>query len=63
MARSGLPVFRFSAAAALSWIAATGCTSSPLSKDKLGALVFNDTELSQPAGQACADCQDRKSVV
>jgi cytochrome c peroxidase len=27
-----------------------------MTRDRLGALVFADTELSQPAGQSCADC-------
>jgi cytochrome c peroxidase len=38
-------------------MAALGCsTSSPLTREQLGALVFADTSLSRPAGQACADC-------
>jgi len=38
-------------------LVAAGCSASPsLSKDKLGALVFADTDLSRPVGQSCADC-------
>jgi len=38
-------------------LAATGCSAgSPITKDQLGSLVFADTNLSSPAGQACADC-------
>jgi len=45
------------AAAAAAAAAVIGCsTSAPLSKEQLGALVFADTGLSQPAGQSCADC-------
>ena len=55
MARPGLPRAGGTAVAA-ALIAAAGCTSSPLSKDKLGAMVFADTDLSQPTGQSCADC-------
>src|SRR5689334_15263484 len=41
---------------ALVGIAIAGCSGSPVAKDKLGAMVFADTELSQPTGQSCADC-------
>lgn len=43
---------------------ALGCSSSsppaepPMTKARLGALVFNDPSLSTPPGQACADCHD-----
>ncbi|HTL86247.1 MAG TPA: cytochrome c peroxidase [Acidimicrobiia bacterium] len=30
--------------------------SAPLTKEQLGEKLFNDTNLSEPAGQACADC-------
>jgi cytochrome c peroxidase len=51
-------------ASPLAWIAALtaagpaiGCSVSPsASPGQLGALVFADTELSQPVGQSCADC-------
>ena len=33
-------------------------------KIELGEAIFNDSNLSEPAGQSCADChEDRKSVV
>jgi len=37
----------------------SACTSSPtaaMTKAQLGAAAFSDQNLSQPAGQACADC-------
>jgi cytochrome c peroxidase len=39
-----------------------GCSGSDrtLSKEQLGELIFHDTDLSEPRGQACADCHDRK---
>src|ERR1700704_6939506 len=38
-------------------LAAAGCsTNASPTKDQLGAQVFADTNLSQPTGQACADC-------
>src|SRR5262249_52680952 len=47
-------------AGALVGIAITGCTGSPVTKNKLGAMVFSDTELSRPAGQSCADCHTER---
>jgi cytochrome c peroxidase len=44
---------------ALLVLAACGATAAPApapSAAELGALVFHDTAMSQPAGQACADC-------
>ncbi len=35
---------------------AAGCSSDRPTPAQLGALVFSDTSLSQPAGQGCADC-------
>jgi len=39
-----------------------GCSSpqrhEPLSKAQLGARIFNDPRMSEPPGQACADCHD-----
>ncbi len=38
-------------------LAAAGCSAdAPLTKEQLGSLVFVDPNLSNPAGQACADC-------
>jgi cytochrome c peroxidase len=41
-----------------------GCASSEpakrVTKEELGATLFNDPRLSEPAGQACADCHDAK---
>lgn len=38
-------------------VAAIGCSASPsATREQLGAMVFADTGLSRPAGQACADC-------
>jgi cytochrome c peroxidase len=46
-------------------VAVAGCSSSastpkPTSKAELGEQLFNDPKLSEPAGQACADCHDAK---
>lgn len=32
----------------------------PTTKEALGAAIFNDTTLSEPAGQSCASCHDSK---
>jgi cytochrome c peroxidase len=40
-------------------IAAIGCKSSgtePMTRERLGALLFDDPRLSEPEGQACSDC-------
>ncbi len=34
----------------------SGGSSAPQPKEALGALLFADTSLSEPAGQSCADC-------
>ena len=53
-------------------VVATGCSKTILSpqaekdalarhmspKDRLGRMLFNDTQLSEPAGQSCASCHD-----
>ncbi|HEX5058546.1 MAG TPA: cytochrome c peroxidase [Kofleriaceae bacterium] len=53
------------------WLAAVacvvGCASSaenpkPVTKAELGEQLFNDPKLSEPAGQACADCHDPKAT-
>ena len=36
----------------------TAVASHPSPKERLGRLLFNDTQLSQPAGQSCASCHD-----
>jgi cytochrome c peroxidase len=43
-----------------SLVAAASCTvdHGSLTKDELGAIVFNDQSLSSPAGMSCADCHD-----
>jgi cytochrome c peroxidase len=45
-------------------ISLLGCASpesaKPMTKDALGAALFNDPRLSEPAGQACSDCHDAK---
>jgi cytochrome c peroxidase len=48
-----------------SWLFAitlVSCSSpnraAPITKQQLGARLFNDPRLSEPAGQACADCHD-----
>jgi cytochrome c peroxidase len=46
-------------------VCAVGCSSSaakskPVTKADLGEQLFNDPKLSEPAGQACADCHDAK---
>ena len=42
---------------------AVGCSSgSSVTEAQLGALEFNDPALSQPAGQACADCHSAKAA-
>jgi cytochrome c peroxidase len=48
-----------------SWLLAIGlcgCSSperaTPMTKEQLGAQLFNDPRLSEPHGQACADCHD-----
>ena len=47
-------------------VCAVGCSSSAAgtksvaSKAELGDLLFHDPILSEPAGQACADCHDAK---
>jgi cytochrome c peroxidase len=45
-------------------ISLLGCASSdpvkPVTKEQLGEQLFNDTRLSEPAGQACSDCHDAK---
>jgi cytochrome c peroxidase len=48
-----------------SWLFAVillGCSSpdraAPLTKEQLGARLFSDPRLSEPPGQACADCHD-----
>ena len=33
-----------------------GCSSSETDKEKVGALMFQDKNLSSPAGNSCADC-------
>jgi cytochrome c peroxidase len=35
-----------------------GCKSStqPMTKERLGAILFDDPKLSEPPGQACSDC-------
>ena len=33
---------------------------APVTKESLGALIFADTKLSEPAGQSCATCHDAK---
>lgn len=48
---------RASLHAGIASLAALGCSASPpVTQEQLGGLVFADTELSQPAGQSCADC-------
>jgi len=49
------------------WLVAlglVGCANpepaKPITKELLGEQLFNDTRLSEPAGQACADCHDAK---
>ncbi|MBA3456025.1 MAG: c-type cytochrome [Deltaproteobacteria bacterium] len=37
-----------------------GAPDRTLSKEQLGELIFHDPDLSEPRGQACADCHDRK---
>lgn len=38
-----------------------GCSSTaPVTKEQLGRRLFEDPRLSEPAGQACADCHDRR---
>ncbi|HEX5061921.1 MAG TPA: cytochrome c peroxidase [Kofleriaceae bacterium] len=41
-----------------------GCANAapgkPITKVELGEQLFNDTRLSEPAGQSCADCHDAK---
>jgi cytochrome c peroxidase len=46
-------------------IALIGCSSAagqakPVTREELGAQLFVDPRLSEPAGQACADCHDAK---
>jgi len=44
-------------------LAALGCSSrTPLSKEQLGALMFVDPGLSNPEGQACADCHTARAA-
>src|SRR5262245_7702167 len=50
-------------------VAAVGCSSSAASTTKqfatraeLGEQLFNDPNLSEPAGQGCADCHDAKTT-
>ena len=38
---------------------ANAAPSSLSPKEKLGQLIFFDSNLSEPAGQACADCHDK----
>jgi cytochrome c peroxidase len=40
-------------------VAAAGCKGQP-AKAELGARIFSDQALSNPPGQACADCHDPK---
>ena len=51
-------------AAVLAFAAAcsTGSSSSPPSKAQLGKLVFEDPGLSNPPGQACADCHTARTA-
>jgi cytochrome c peroxidase len=38
-------------------LAVAACSADPpMAKDRLGSLLFADTNLSAPAGQSCADC-------
>src|SRR5215510_14966825 len=42
---------------AFAMLLVAGCTNSePASKEQLGRTMFSDVNLSEPAGQACADC-------
>ena len=43
-------------AGVLAAVASVGCRHEPRTKADLGRLVFSDPALSNPAGQACADC-------
>jgi cytochrome c peroxidase len=44
--------------ACLATLLVGACSSSPATKEQLGQLLFEDQNLSQPAGQSCADCHD-----
>ena len=45
------------------WLVLVACSASePASKEQLGRLVFEDPELSYPAGQACADCHASRAA-
>ncbi len=37
-----------------------GTATAPVTKETLGALIFADTSLSEPRGQACQSCHDPK---
>lgn len=37
-------------------INATSSNAAPIDDVALGQLIFNDTRLSEPAGQACSSC-------
>lgn len=41
-------------------IVGCGARDRVLTKEELGELVFHDPDLSEPRGQACDDCHDRK---
>ena len=45
-------------------VAASACsaTATPPTQAQLGKLVFEDTSLSNPAGQACADCHTARTA-
>ena len=55
---SGNPLLRFIAYPLALLFVTTAQAQTPTDQEQLGGLLYNDTDLSEPAGQGCVTCHD-----